>query len=1253
MPKRLNKKTAIIPLKKVEIQKEDGDEWIPPLDRYRTWVVKETFAFINLRFADTQQTQANGSDIEFRMHVVVMSVNKPNRITTKTFFSGIKTIYGGDEGLKLYLKTEIIKSIYAYEDSDYEIQSIAIQQLYIQNAKQYDKIKLGDIKMYNAVFDYTGYGLKAIKNEITNTCVPTYILNLFNNKDETNKDKKISKLNMDKLLIELNMTNIDDGCCISQIAEFCEIHRITYYALDYKYKTYATNTGKFLHNKLPKLVFMCANNHLYPITDESDRATIFNTSMLSIGGGMKKSMKSPFIELITNEPTPYNVETFQYTHNVLYEDMCIRGLIKQVCYEMDNDPNKRKLSEVQRKIIILQQGLCDAFFHDELENGIIHNSNIKLSSDNVITSFRYTNDNGDTIEIQENASYLDVSDTINTLNITETITNNAKSYVDEEGNIVVPCNTHEYNDKYFYTGQTIHRLAYDYYTKEYDKNITSYCSPQIYDMLKNNVNAPFLEFYSDKSNIAYDINKQYTNILKNCDKYGWCVYTPTDEIEPFNQHDEIETGRYYIDIPDVIYFDNGYVNVPLVYRGWFFDGVIEKMLEKKLITKDNIKYKSISSYTLQPNHFDNFVSNVYAKFNSPKQAINGFVGCLGQNNTKRTKVYFETDYNVVSNEFINSDNKVEIHGVYKHKSTTTHNILNMTDDELTTYISSSKDTETKPMIYRISEKQLISKYDNTLPIQRKIYDLAMFEMYELFLKVKAINPTCEITGIKTDCITFNNAPNPIETSDKWGGVKTCDIPNIEKYIIGQTRDLHTESFTLTNQSWNKIEYGKHTYINTNNITIDKKLSKYVGDGFLMLGMAGSGKSEVLKESQHILSKNNAIHNFISASPTHKACQIINGITIHRMFDINPIDFSYSFKKAHGVYKSGIKYILIDEVSMISEKIWHVLAQIKQQFNFIFIGFGDFKQLKNRNEEHIDFRNSWIVKYIFNNNLIELTKIHRFKDNELLKDAHACSNGKQIDFTTYNKEECDLCLCWTNDAVNALNTKWNTHYANNHTNTLLVKGFKESQFILHTGLKIMAYRSNGTKYHNSEEFIVKSFTESHMTITCFPYVENNIDIKIEIINSKHFKPAYAMTVHKSQGSSINRHYSIYEYQRMKHDMLYVALTRTREKQFVNFCDIEIYKAYTGYIYKYTYNNKSYIGSTNNIKQRKEQHKTNTTGKFGRAIKTYGYDNFEFTILEKIQYGEKHELYELENDYITKYNSIANGYNFRRNYVEQYD
>ena len=36
---------------------------------------------------------------------------------------------------------------------------------------------------------------------------------------------------------------------------------------------------------------------------------------------------------------------------------------------------------------------------------------------------------------------------------------------------------------------------------------------------------------------------------------------------------------------------------------------------------------------------------------------------------------------------------------------------------------------------------------------------------------------------------------------------------------------------------------------------------------------------------------------------------------------------------------------IDELSMVAEEIWCILAQLKQQFGFTFIGFGDFKQLE--------------------------------------------------------------------------------------------------------------------------------------------------------------------------------------------------------------------------------------------------------------------------------------------------------------------
>ena len=83
-------------------------------------------------------------------------------------------------------------------------------------------------------------------------------------------------------------------------------------------------------------------------------------------------------------------------------------------------------------------------------------------------------------------------------------------------------------------------------------------------------------------------------------------------------------------------------------------------------------------------------------------------------------------------------------------------------------------------------------------------------------------------------------------------------------------------------------------------------------------------------------------------------------------------------------------------------------------------------------------------------------------------------------------------------------------------------------------------------------------------------------------------------------------------------------------------------------------KSYIGSTDDIKKRQEEHKTNSTNKFGRAIKNIGLDKFEFEILEKVNYYTRTELYDIENNYIIKYDSVNNGFNSRRNVkTEQVD
>ena len=132
-------------------------------------------------------------------------------------------------------------------------------------------------------------------------------------------------------------------------------------------------------------------------------------------------------------------------------------------------------------------------------------------------------------------------------------------------------------------------------------------------------------------------------------------------------------------------------------------------------------------------------------------------------------------------------------------------------------------------------------------------------------------------------------------------------------------------------------------------------------------MSGTGKSEVLKESQHILNDVKGCSPqapYITAAPTHKACKIVNGITLHRLFDINPLTYSYSYNKVSQLKANGIEYIFIDEISMIGEQLWNVIAHIKKQFEFTFCGFGDFKQLKPVNEEQTDFKNAWLLKYIY-------------------------------------------------------------------------------------------------------------------------------------------------------------------------------------------------------------------------------------------------------------------------------------------------
>ena len=146
---------------------------------------------------------------------------------------------------------------------------------------------------------------------------------------------------------------------------------------------------------------------------------------------------------------------------------------------------------------------------------------------------------------------------------------------------------------------------------------------------------------------------------------------------------------------------------------------------------------------------------------------------------------------------------------------------------------------------------------------------------------------------------------------------------------------------------------------------------------------------------------------------------------------------------------------------------------------LYFGLGGFKHVNPANEESVGYRNSWVVKYVFGNNLCDFKHIHRFSESKLLQDACKCANGENIELNHYSKEGHELCLCWANQAVNSLNQKWNAHYAKGKQ--LEVTGHRQSDFISHSNLKLMAYKSNRL-FHSSEDVIVKPINNESKTLS---------------------------------------------------------------------------------------------------------------------------------------------------------------------------
>ena len=139
-----------------------------------------------------QNKQTNQLAVELQFRIETQKQNMTAEISE--IFLRQETVYGGLQGLNLYIKTQVIKLVYMFEDSGTSIKNVTLTNMYVSKRNQSISIDFRQIEMYGTLYNLIGYGLDT-KN-YDGACVPNYLLETYNNPNVTNPRNKISKLNI-------------------------------------------------------------------------------------------------------------------------------------------------------------------------------------------------------------------------------------------------------------------------------------------------------------------------------------------------------------------------------------------------------------------------------------------------------------------------------------------------------------------------------------------------------------------------------------------------------------------------------------------------------------------------------------------------------------------------------------------------------------------------------------------------------------------------------------------------------------------------------------------------------------------------------------------------------------------------------------------------------------------------------------------------------------------------------------------------
>ena len=605
---------------------------------------------------------------------------------------------------------------------------------------------------------------------------------------------------------------------------------------------------------------------------------------------------------------------------------------------------------------------------------------------------------------------------------------------------------------------------------------------------------------------SIDMNKCRRNLLINY-KYDFPVYSCLDNIKLFDGN--ITCGFYYVECNNVF---------PLRKNGFYSQPIIEYCIENKIISKFDIIYQYKPSFTIKADYFKNFVECLLKVFEDnadlQKLSINALIGMFG----RRENTFIDS-------AVVDSKNYEDVASIY---STFKAPFLNTLNEDFSV----------------ITQSINIDKLENAYPIFAQILDCEALELHNTtkMLKQNGFIPIC----VKTDAVVyFSKTKKSFDINKQyWDNDKTIlkykdENPQLLKKSIHY---VIKDNFKLQSKKYNIIEDDKTFDFNVN-------VAKTIIDsnkGCFLDGPAGTGKTKLVNEMNKLLSNKNVFR----LTPTNVSALLINGETIDKFANRILINSNALHKL------QNVDYIFVDEISMVKELFYSIFLSVKYHYPSIkFIISGDFNQLEPVNDrKYFNYEYSRALYELVDGNKLNLTLCRR-SDNKLFNICENIKKNKPYDISDFENNDwvSYTNLCYTNAKRKEINNKCMNCFLKEFQPKLTYRVNKltydenTQDYTLCVGMPIISrLNRKDLDVFNNEMFKCKTIKSNSIIITN-ELKELEID-KVEF--NKLFNLSFCITIHKSQGISLNKKYAIYEWSKLNKKLKYVALSRATDYNNIN-------------------------------------------------------------------------------------------------------